>query len=444
LAPQEAGGGHASIRVARSSSDQLVRPVGDGAAPSATTSGLLARAPGARWPADTVGLVALAVCVAGTALWIIAGDESPFIVRISLSCFAFCGFGALFAPRIRAATLKPRRIAVATAGLLLVAVAMPPTGSLDVWSYAMYGSMVSEHHASPYTHTPDEYPGDPLQSQVGPMWQHTPSVYGPAFVAVAAAGTSVAGSSLLLNRLFFQIIEALTVLAIMILLWRRTRDPAALAFVGLNPAVIAVVSGGHNDLLVGLALLAGTVLVANRRPGWAGVILAAGALVKLVAVLPVVALTAWTWRRRGRRDALVVAGTTGALTIGGYAAAGGQAALQPLLAARALIGRVSIWNPVHWLTQVLHVDGRIGTQQLGTTAIVVSALVIVVFIALVALRDDSPALTTGGATLVFLLTAAYVLPWYAAWGLPVVALVWRSRVAQLTALQAAILTLAYA
>ena len=125
-------------------------------------------------------------------------------------------------------------------------------------------------------------------------------------------------------------------------------------------------------------------------------------------------------------------------------AAGGQAALQPLLEARALISRVSIWNPVHWLTQVLHVDGRIGTQQLGTTAIVVSALAIVVFIAVVALRDDSPALTTGGATLVFLLTAAYVLPWYAAWGLPVVALVWRSRVAQLSALQAAILTLAYA
>jgi alpha-1,6-mannosyltransferase len=366
------------------------------------------------------------------------------VLRIALICCAFGGFGALFAPRIRAAALTPRRIVVATAALLLVAVAMPATGSRDIWSYTMYGRMVSQHHDSPYTHTPADYPGDPLAEQVSPLWRHTPSVYGPAFVAVAAAGTSATGSSALLNRLFFQTIEAIAVLAALLLLWRRTRDPAALAFVGLNPAIIAVVSGGHIDLLVGLAVLGGTLLVANRRPRWAGLILAAAALIKLVALLPVAALTVWAWRRGRKRDAILVAGTASALTMAGYGVAGGQAALQPLLAARALISRASIWNPVHWLMQIFSGNDNSGAQQLGTAAAVVSALLVLVFIIMWARRDESPALASGGAVLVFLLAAAYVLPWYAAWGLPVFALVWRSRLARLTALHAAILVVAYA
>jgi hypothetical protein len=50
----------------------------------------------------------------------------------------------------------------------------------------------------------------------------------------------------------------------------------------------------------------------------------------------------------------------------------------------------------------------------------------------------------GTAALVFLLAGAYVLPWYSAWCLPVLALAWRSRVAVLAAVQAALISIAYA
>jgi hypothetical protein len=41
------------------------------------------------------------------------------------------------------------------------------------------------------------------------------------------------------------------------------------------------------------------------------------------------------------------------------------------------------------------------------------------------------------------LLAAYVLPWYAAWAVPVLALAWRSKLALLAQLQASLLLLVY-
>ena len=53
-------------------------------------------------------------------------------------------------------------------------------------------------------------------------------------------------------------------------------------------------------------------------------------------------------------------------------------------------------------------------------------------------------IAAGTAALVFLLAGAYVLPWYSAWSLPVLALVWHSRVAVLAAAQAALISVSYA
>jgi hypothetical protein len=58
-------------------------------------------------------------------------------------------------------------------------------------------------------------------------------------------------------------------------------------------------------------------------------------------------------------------------------------------------------------------------------------------------RDLDPAIAAGGAGFVYLLLAAYVLPWYAGWIIPVLGLAWRSRVALLAQLQASVLVLIY-
>src|SRR5262249_47326450 len=160
------------------------------------------------------------------------------------------------------------------AALLAVAISAAPVGH-DMWSYVMYGRILSAHGTSPYTHVPADFPHDPLLHLAG--WRTTPSVYGPGFVGIAALGTGITKTSVLATRLFFQGIEAGALVGVMALVWRRTRSPAALAFVGLDPALVATVHDGHNDLLVGLAVLIGALLVTDRRPVLGGIALAAGA-----------------------------------------------------------------------------------------------------------------------------------------------------------------------
>ena len=79
----------------------------------------------------------------------------------------------------------------------------------------------------------------------------------------------------------------------------------------------------------------------------------------------------------------------------------------------------------------------------ATDAAVVAVVLVAVVVAASRLRGRDPALAAGGAMFVYLLGAAYVLPWYAGWVLPVLALAWRSRLALVAQLQAAVLLLIY-
>ena len=90
----------------------------------------------------------------------------------------------------------------------LVAVTWPSRASDDVWSYAIYGRMVSAHGLDPYDHVPTDVREDPIFERVGPKWVSTPSRYGPLFSAVSAGITAVAGESPLRLRLGFQLLAA--------------------------------------------------------------------------------------------------------------------------------------------------------------------------------------------------------------------------------------------
>jgi hypothetical protein len=254
---------------------------------------------------------------------------------------------------------------------------------------------------------------------------------------------AAAGQSPLAQRLFFQALYALAVMLALLLLSRRDTDPGALAFVGLNPVIIAIVAGGHNDLLVGVAILAAVLAAGDKRVVVAGVLLAVAVLIKVSAALPLVAVVAWMgvhygWRR-GARAAITAAG----VIVAGYAAAGGMAALEPVRHASTDRSKASVWSfPVSWVERTLF-----GAHGTNIHAITNAAVVVVVIVAAVLiasrLSDLDPAIAAGGAVLVYLLGAAYVLPWYAGWGLPVLALAWRSRVALVAQIQASVLLLVY-
>lgn len=392
---------------------------------------------------NSVGYVALGVVVAATAAAVPLGAVTHAPVQLPLFVVALVAFALLLVCERRSPFLTRRLVVVVAGALMVLAVATPPSSSKDVWSYVMYGRIVTVHHASPYVHAPAEYPTDPGVSRMASAWRPDRSVYGPAFTAASAAGMAVAGGSPLAQRVFFQGLCGLAVMLALFLLSRRGADPGALAFVGLNPVVVAIVAGGHNDLLVGVALLA-AVLAAQK--GWAvraGLLLAAAVLVKVSAALALVAVVAWMGFRYGWRRGARSAVAAGAAVLIGYALAGGSAALQPMRHASTYRSKASIWSfPVSWIERTVFGDHTVNLHAIADAAVVAVVLVAVV-VAASRLRDRDPALAVGGAMFVYLLGAAYVLPWYAGWALPVLALAWRSRLALVAQLQAAVLLLIY-
>jgi hypothetical protein len=362
-------------------------------------------------------------------------------------------FGALaivvLLPRVRRA-LSMRAVVAVTMVLLGFAVARWPRDSTDIWAYAAYGRMVAEYDVSPYEHVPVEFSNDRAIRRVKPAWQNSASVYGPLWHEISAGVVSVTDTHLQSTRIAFQTLAALSVFLAVLLIAKRTRDPAAVALIGLNPLIVYdVVNGGHNDALVGLALLVGVLLAMRERFALAAVAIGTVALVKLVALLGLAALVVWIVRKRGVRPALMTAAIGGGIVAAGYALGGGLDALTPLQEARRQISRNSIWL----LTDA---DGRTNLFGLGRvhdfsadflsnagTFSTIAVLVLAAVLVAGRLRDRTPTLVVGSALVAYLLAAMYVLPWYAAWVLPILVLEWRSGLTRLVLAQSALYLVAY-
>jgi hypothetical protein len=85
------------------------------------------------------GNALLVLLVAATGTFMVGYDAVGAGGRIAVALIAFASFGGLFLPPVRGYVLTPRRVVVASALLLTVAVLAPPGGSHDLWSYAAYG-----------------------------------------------------------------------------------------------------------------------------------------------------------------------------------------------------------------------------------------------------------------------------------------------------------------
>ena len=329
-------------------------------------------------------------------------------------------------------------VAACAAGLLLLAVAVPPTESGDVWAYSWYGRVVAHYHANPYTTPASHHPNDRWARHVDRTYKDTDSVYGPVFTAVSGLGMLLFGFSFLSARLFFQVLAAACVVAVMVVVWRRTRSPAAVAIIGLNPlVVVSVVNGAHNDAWVGLLVLLGVVLVTRNSLRWAGLAFAAAAMVKVAAILPLLAVGVWVWRNKGWRPAAEMGAAAAVAGLVGYGILGGTTAIAPLRAAQLHFSGPSVWKgPDRWF------GGHGLSRSIATTG-TVAVVALTLFLTRRRVDHVNPALVAGGAVFAYCLLGPYVLPWYVFWGLGAFALAWRSRLTWLALLQGAVLHLAY-
>ena len=285
--------------------------------------------------------------------------------------------------------------------------------------------MLGVHHVSPFRHVPADFPGDPMFSRVNRLWRHTPSVYGPLFSGVSAVGAWFYGVSPLRARLFYQALAGASLLGSAALLVRRRVALWVVVLVILAPGVVAAVNTAHVDVIVGLGLLAGLLLVVDRRWAAAGAVLGLTALVKIVALPAVVGVLVALLVARRWRPLLTVAGVVALVSGAGYLVAGGSVALRPDAHGTDYISKASIMNGLHELHDLAHTGPWPLLTHSAVRSLASLAVAAVVFGAFLwrRRRTPDPATLAVGAMVIYLLTANYVLPWYAVAAVPLAALV---------------------
>lgn len=349
--------------------------------------------------------------------------------------FAVAGFLVLLRATLRGVVSLRAVIVLAVLANVVIVTMLPLLFSRDVYSYAFYGRIVAVYDENPYVHTPVEFGGDDLWPLVGPKWVDTPAVYGPAFTTISGAVARVfdtPAAQVDAYRWLAGLAALATVAAIASITRRLRPDRAAFAVAafGLNPAVLFLgVASGHNDLLVALAIALGALLLVQERTLAAAAVLAVGAMIKAPVVLPLVLAIVWAVARteRPRRARALV-------THVGLAVAIGLAfAISYLQTDDPTLGMLELAGHEGWLAPsglVAKVFGWLSFGTLGVLARVgFAAVLLIAFVRLardLARRAVAPepveavCAAMGWSLVMLMLLGPVLLPWYAAWALPLV------------------------
>jgi hypothetical protein len=325
-------------------------------------------------------------------------------------------------------------IALRTVVLLGIAaqvlvVLIPVVFSRDVYSYIAYGRIAGLHGANPYVRTPIEFPADPILSFVGHTWVDTPAVYGPLFTELSSVLTRAVRSIPALVAMFRAIAVAASLGTVAVIAWtvrreRPERAAFAVAVFALNPVVLfQSVGGGHNDLLLALAVASAFALVRADRTLLSVVVLTLGTLVKASAALPLLLVIVWVVARRPSGQRL-----RAALGHGGLAAAiAGIAALPFLQTTDPSLGMFELAGHEGWLAPsrlVRRFLDFVSLDTLGVLARIAFPAVLVICVVAIARRvaRTSAATELGAAwawsLILLMLLGPVLLPWYVAWSLP--------------------------
>lgn len=330
------------------------------------------------------------------------------------------------------------------AGPLLVA---PPLFSRDAYSYLAQGAMVLAD-IDVYRHGVAQL-GGALAGEVPQMWQQTPAPYGPVFLAVAAVVSGVTGGKLVLGVLGLRLVALAGVALLVGYLPRLARhcgvDPAAALWLGvLNPLVpLHLIAGAHNEAVMLGLLVAGLSLAFEHRYGTATVLVTLAALVKVPAVVGLLVVGSLAARHRGlpasvARTAGFAVGTAAVVTwatgIGyGWVGALGTPMYRHSWSISSALGRVAS-----------RTAGRFGLHLGDAPMRFCLALGVAVALAVAVgvwwhRRRLGPAYALGLVLVAAALLGPATRPWYALWGLVLLAAAAHGRARPAAALGAVVL-----
>jgi alpha-1,6-mannosyltransferase len=316
-------------------------------------------------------------------------------------------------------------LAVWAAPLLIA----PPLFSRDVYSYLAQGAMV-DAHIDVYSYGPAHL-GGPLADEVAPLWRHTAAPYGPVFLAVAAALSGLTHGELPAGLLGMRLVAVCGVALMAAALPRLARhsgaDPAAALWLGvLNPLVLLhLVAGAHNDAIMLGLLGAGLVAALGRHPAPAAVLVTLAALVKAPAALGLAAVVVAAVRaghhpvRAVLTTVAACAGTTVAATALAGTGYGWTAALDTPVspqnwALTSLLGRATG-------ALLAHLGSDLAPLAVPAWHLLGLAITAVVLVVVWWRLRPRPVYALGLSLATVAAFGPAIRPWYALWGLFLIA-----------------------
>lgn len=336
---------------------------------------------------------------------------TPFAASLLLVVLCVCYALAL----VNAGDLSLRSALVAIGCAHLAFMLAAPLYSADIFGYLDYARLAVLHGIDPYLHGAAAAPHDAVRPYV--RWRDVATPYGPLFTIASypLAWLDVPTAFWTLKALACA--ASLGCVALVTRIARQLERPVvpAVLFVGLNPVLLAYgVGGGHNDFFAVLALLAGVTLALGDRDGPAGAGLVMAAALKAPAgiALPFVLIAHRSWR--------------------GIGAAAAPAAGVAVLAALAFgSGALGV---IRQIAQQQSYVASLSAPSLAADALglhgvtpglrTIAALLLATGLAVLLWRTWRGAnwlQATGWATLLLLLTSAWLVPWYVVWLLPIAA-----------------------
>jgi hypothetical protein len=322
--------------------------------------------------------------------------------------------------------LSTRTVLMAIAGLHAIVLLAPPLLSTDVFSYQAYARMGAEYGSNPYLNGPHAIALDPLYPYIGAKWSYIPSTYGPVFTVFSYL---LAPLSIAASVVAYKSIATVASLALVALVWqcarlRGTNPTRAAALVGLNPLLVLYgVGGGHNDLLMLVAVVAAiyAILASRERLGGALTMLAIGIKLTAGLVLPFALAAGGPGRARGERRNLALGAGAGLALIASLSFAVFGSGAFNLLSTVSYTQSEGDWKSI---------PGFISTRlHLATVGVITGYALAAAFVIVCGWllwrvwRGRTDWIEGAGwATLAMLVASSSLLPWYVAWMLPLAAL----------------------
>lgn len=238
----------------------------------------------------------------------------PALILLPASPFAIFAWGSVAALWLvylwllwhrRATPVCLPIVAIAAVTFGVLALAIPPLFSTDIFSYAMFGRLAAVYGANPYLTTPARTAAaDPLMPLV--VWRNIPSPYAPLWTLLSMAVSLGRDTLPVVLVLRFKLLALAATWLDGWLIHRLVRriapERAAWAYLAFSWNPLVLISGpitGHNDAMILAFVLIGASLV-QARPVFGSMWLLASALIKYSTV-PLLGAAVVRLLRRGPR-----------------------------------------------------------------------------------------------------------------------------------------------